>query len=57
MPNRIEVIDHTSNAEKFGRAFVKRGEVEFTVTVEEQDDGKTVKIFIDDARDATEVPN
>lgn len=44
--NRLEVIDHTSTAKTFGRAFVKWDDRNFLVTLSLQDDGRTLKIFL-----------
>ena len=44
---RLEVIDHTSTAENFGRAFVKwddKMKIEFSY----QDNDRTLKIFLSD---------
>lgn len=43
--NRVEVIDHTENGE--GRVYVKH-EKKLKVSVDIQDDGRTMKIFIND---------
>lgn len=46
--NRIEVIDHTSTAKEPGRVLVKWDETNFEVTFSEQDEGRTLKIFLTD---------
>lgn len=43
--NRFEVIDHT--ADGAGRAFVKWKD-KLTITFDFQDDGRTLKVFIND---------
>lgn len=42
--NRLEVIDWTNDGS--GREFVKWTETDFTIQEEEQDNGRTLKIFI-----------
>lgn len=44
--NRLEIIDHTKPAEEGGgRVFVKRDD-NFTLGMDIQDDGRTLKIFL-----------
>lgn len=45
--NRLEVIDHTSNFG--GRAYTKREKFNFTVELSQQDGGRTLKLFLDEA--------
>lgn len=49
--NRVEVIDHTTDGE--GRVFVKWEEA-LDVTLDLQDEGKTLKVFIRDKENDTE---
>lgn len=46
--NRIEVIDWTNNQSE--RAFTKWVKDNFKVSYDLQDDGKTLKIFLEDLR-------
>lgn len=46
---RFEVIDHRKNALEYGRRLVIRQKTPITVAVSVQDDGRTVKVFINDA--------
>jgi len=44
--SRIEIIDHTIPLEEGGgRAYGKRGDIKVTLSL--QDDGRTLKVFID----------
>ena len=47
---RIEVIDHRTNGAPTGRAFVAW---DAAVTLSYQDNGRTLKVFVDDLRRAT----
>lgn len=49
--NRLEVIDHTGKTLVVGRAYVKWEDYDFTVTLSAQDDGKTLKIFLDNVKE------
>ncbi len=46
---RFEVIDHTEDGE--GRAFIKWLETKYRVQYSIQDEGKTIKVFLGEARD------
>ena len=48
---RIEVIDQTTTGT--GREYTKWVSEEFTVTLEEQDSGRTLKIFLEDVEEQT----
>lgn len=47
--NRLEIIDHTAKGP--GRAYVKWEEGDFTFTLDLQDQGRTLKIFLDDFKE------
>lgn len=50
--NRLEVIDHTSTMKEFARQFVKWEDLPFKISIETQDGGNTVKIFLEDIEKA-----
>ncbi len=47
--NRLEIIDHTKTGQ--GRDFVKWEKFDFEVSFDQQDEGKTLKIFLKDANE------
>lgn len=53
---RFEVIDHRTDAKMFGRNLVvysHLGRPKIKVTVDQQDGGRTVKVFLDDGKPST----
>lgn len=45
--NRLEVIDHRTDSDDFGRRLVIFTDKPFHVTESRQDNGRTLKIFLD----------
>jgi hypothetical protein len=50
--NRLEIIDHTKTGK--GRDFVKWEDYDFDIGFSQQDDGRTLKIFLADHKEITE---
>jgi hypothetical protein len=46
--NRFEIIDHCEGSHNFGRTVIKRSVKDFRVQESVQDDGRTLKVFINE---------